>query len=75
MRSYGVPVYITEFDINQVNLSGSNKELRQAWVAYTIGSACAKSGVCKMIGFFGVYDGYTWIEHEFGITTDSDIDF
>jgi GH35 family endo-1,4-beta-xylanase len=52
MRSYGVPVYITEFDINQVNLSGSNKELQQAQIAYTISSACAKSKVCNMIGFW-----------------------
>lgn len=29
MKSYEIPVYITEFDINQANFSDSNKDLRQ----------------------------------------------
>jgi GH35 family endo-1,4-beta-xylanase len=75
MRSYGVPVYITEFDINQVNLSGSNKELQQAQIAYTISSACSKSKVCNMIGFWGVYDGDTWLEYALGITNARPLPF
>ena len=63
MRNYGVPVYITEFDINQANLRVSNKELEQAQIAYTVTSACAKSKECRMIGFWGLYDGNTWLEY------------
>ena len=75
MQSYGVPVYITEFDINQVNLSDSNEELRQAQIAYTVSSACTKSKVCKMIGFWGVYDGDTWLEYAAGLTNARPLPF
>jgi len=63
MKNYGVPVYITEFDINQENLKGPNKELSQAEIAYKVISACVKSEVCKIIGFWGVYDGDTWLKY------------
>ena len=63
MKNYGIPVYITEFDINQEKLKVPNKELKQAQIAYTVASACAESGVCRMIGFWGLYDGDTWLKY------------
>ena len=75
MRNYSVPIYITEFDINQANLRGSNKELRQAQIAHTVASACAKSGVCRMIGFWGVYDGDTWLEYALNYSDPKSLPF
>jgi hypothetical protein len=75
MKSYGLPVYITEFDINQANLRDRNKALRQAQIAYTVAGSCAQSGVCKMIGFFGIHDGDTWLEHALGFTNTKPLPF
>ncbi|MGQ9535592.1 MAG: endo-1,4-beta-xylanase, partial [bacterium] len=75
MKNYGIPVYYTEFDINQVYLSNSNKDLKQAQEAYIITRACARSGVCKMIGFWGVYDGNTWLEYSLNLSSTKPLPF
>ncbi len=63
MQSFGVPVYITEMDINQQHLSG-NKNLTQAEIAKIVITACIRSGVCVDIGFFGTEDYYSWLGPE-----------
>jgi hypothetical protein len=60
MRSFGVPVYITEFDISQKHLTG-NRDLEQARIAALVVQACIKSGVCVDLGFFGTEDSYSWL--------------
>jgi endo-1,4-beta-xylanase len=58
MKSYGVPVYITEFDVNLRNISGTKEERYafQAKVYKEMLEACLESGVCKSFTVFGISD-------------------
>jgi endo-1,4-beta-xylanase len=64
MRSYAVPVYVTEFDVNMKNVYGTEEE-RYAIQAKIYGDmleACIESGVCKSFSVWGIGDYTSWIE-------------
>lgn len=64
MRSYGVPVYVTEFDVNlgQVGGDQSQRFAVQAEIYRSMLQACLESGVCKGFTLWGIGDKYSWIE-------------
>ncbi len=68
MRSFGLPVYVTELDVNQTYLPGSEQEkiLLQARIYEDVVTACVRSGVCEMINFWGTTDQSSWYEFAVG---------
>jgi len=62
MRSFGIPVYITELDVNQTYLSGTEQEknIEQARIYEMVVRSCVKSQVCEIINFWGQADPYSW---------------
>jgi endo-1,4-beta-xylanase len=64
MRSYGVAVYITEFDVDLTHVSGTDGErfAVQAAVYRDMLEACLESGVCKGFTVWGLGDKYSWLE-------------
>ncbi|MGC8959265.1 MAG: endo-1,4-beta-xylanase, partial [Chloroflexia bacterium] len=66
MRSYGVPVFITELDVDISNLSSDYRLLTQAQIYHTIFSAALESGVCYGIFMFQMGDKYSWLETDLG---------
>ena len=64
MKSYGVPVYVTEIDVDLTNVPGTPDEryTRQAQVYGDMLAACLESGVCKSYAVWGVGDKYSWLE-------------
>jgi len=62
MKSYQLPIYITEFDINMKNVKGTQQErlLKQAEMYKTVIDACLESEVCVHIGFMDVGDINSW---------------
>ena len=68
MRSYGVPVAITEFDIDLNTLKGTTAQrfALQAQLATDAVSACRESKVCKEITFWGIGDNSSWLEVAMG---------
>jgi endo-1,4-beta-xylanase len=67
-QSYGVPIYITELDIDLSNVKGSSEErfLKQAEIMKIISSAAKESGVCNYFIMFGIGDKYSWLEEDKG---------
>ena len=62
MRSFGLPVYITELDVNQTYMKGSDQEklIQQSdWYEKVVRS-CVRSEVCKLINFWGQSDPWSW---------------
>ncbi len=51
MKSYGLPIYITEFDVNMKGVQGDSKTrmIAQAQIYKSIMDACIESQVCKHI--------------------------
>jgi endo-1,4-beta-xylanase len=64
MRSYDVPVYVTEFDVNMKNVYGTVEEKYeiQAKIYGDMIEACLESNVCKSFSVWGIGDHYSWIE-------------
>jgi len=64
MRDYGVPIYITEFDVNMKDVPGTEMErlIIQAQIYYEMGRACLESGVCVAFNQFTPGDKYSWLE-------------
>jgi len=64
LKQYGVPIAITELDINMKDFRGSPEEklLRQAQLYQTIVSAVLESGVCNSISFWESGDKFSWLE-------------
>jgi endo-1,4-beta-xylanase len=58
MQSYGLPVVVTEFDVNIANMQGDNDSrfIQQAAVYGDMLSAAIESGVCKSFLVFGMKD-------------------
>ncbi len=58
MRSYGVPVYVTEFDVNLKDVSGTQEQrfAFQANAYKEMLEACLESGVCKGFTIWGISD-------------------
>lgn len=66
MRGYGLPIYITEFDINLTWIGGTKEEKynKQAAIGKDVVSACLESGVCKSITFWGFTDSQSWLKNK-----------
>ena len=64
MKSYGIPVYITEFDVDLRNIPGSVEDrfLLQAEIYKSMLEACLESGVCESFTVWGIGDKYSWLE-------------
>ncbi len=64
LQSYGVPVCITEFDIDMENVSGTEEQryAQEAQLTKSMVEAVRQSNVCKSFNFWGVGDNYSWIE-------------
>ncbi len=63
MRSYGVPVYVTEIDVDLTNVQGTQQEryAKQAKIYGDMFAACLESGVCKSFAVWGIGDKYSWL--------------
>ena len=61
----GVGVYVTEFDVNMNNVSGSlsDKEQKEANIYYQMMSACIESKVCHSFSILGITDRETWYNY------------
>jgi hypothetical protein len=68
MRSFGLPVYVTELDVNQTYLPGSEQEklIAQAQIFENVVTACVRSEVCEIINFWGSTDQSSWYEFAVG---------
>ena len=64
MRSYGLPVYVTEIDVDLTYVSGTPEEryARQARIYGDMFAACLESGVCQSYAVWGIGDKYSWLE-------------
>ena len=64
MQAYGVPVYITELDVDmrRVNLNDPQRLEKQAEIYRKVMHACLVSGVCKLFGTWNTGDAYSWLE-------------
>lgn len=58
LQSYGVPVFVTELDVDMQNVTGSDDErrARQAQVYADMMGAALQSGVCRSISVWGITD-------------------
>lgn len=77
MRSYGVPVHVTEFDVDSRDLPGTQEErfTRQAETYRDMLEACFESGVCESFTVWGIGDKFSWLERSFDssiISPDAD---
>ena len=73
MKSYGLPVYVTEFDVNLKNVTGTETQrfAKQAEIYKDMVTAFIDSGVCKGITFWGISDNTSVWETEKGDPMDS----
>ncbi len=62
MKGYGVPVAVTEFDVDLHGVKGTEKSrlALQAKVASAMVGACRQSGVCREFGLWGIWDTYSF---------------
>jgi len=75
MKSYELPVHITELDVDLRNIDKPQAERfdMQAKLYGNIIDAILKAGVCKHITFWGFGDKYSWLEQtEFNGSTNAD---
>jgi endo-1,4-beta-xylanase len=63
MQSYGLPVHVTEIDVDLGNLYVSKEEryAKQAQIYGDMLSACVESGVCKSFSIWGIGDKFSWL--------------
>lgn len=64
MQSYGVPVYVTELDVDMTKVGGTDEErfAKQAKIFAGVLSACLQSGVCSSLTCWEMVDKYSWLE-------------
>jgi len=64
MRGYGVPVHITELDVNLKNVIGSDdaRFALQAQIFADVLDAALASGVCQSVCLWEFGDKYSWLE-------------
>lgn len=65
MRSYGIPVHVTEFDVNLKDLRGTREQryARQARIYKEMLEACLESGVCRSFSVWSAGDRHSWLEN------------
>jgi len=66
MKSYGLPIYITEFDVNMRDVHGdtNSRLIKQAQIYKSIVDACVESQVCKVIIPFQLGDKFSVWEND-----------
>jgi len=64
MQSYGMPVHVTEIDVNLAGVPGTQEERYglQAQIYGDMLSACLESGICASFSVWGLGDKYSWLE-------------
>ncbi len=64
MQSYGVPVHVTELNVNLKNVTGTREEryAKQARIFKEAFEACLESGVCKSCSVWGIGDKYHFLK-------------
>ncbi len=74
MKSYGLPVYVTEFAVLMGNVSGTVEQRYnlQAGIYQEMLEAAIESGVCDHFYIFGIGDKYTVYERIQGSNKDRD---
>lgn len=75
LQSYGLPVYVTEFDVDLRGVQGTRDErfAVQAQDTRIIIEACLESGVCRSFSTWGIGDKYSWLENpQFNASSDAD---
>lgn len=65
MKMYGVPVYITEMDVDMRNVGGSPEEKNalQARIYKEVLEAFLESGVGKSFSLWEMGDKFSWLEY------------
>jgi endo-1,4-beta-xylanase len=65
MQSYGIPVHITEMDVDIKNFTGSMEERyeKQAAIYRDVIEAFLESGVGESYSVFGMCDKYSWLNY------------
>jgi GH35 family endo-1,4-beta-xylanase len=63
IRSYGVPVIITEMDVNIKDLNELNRFAIQAKIYRDMLDACFEFGPCSGFFVFQIGDQYSWLEN------------
>lgn len=65
-QNYGLPVYVTEMDVNMKDVVGSDEDklAKQADIYKSLVGAVLDSGSCKNISFFDSGDKYSWLERK-----------
>jgi endo-1,4-beta-xylanase len=66
IKSYGLPVYLTEFDVNMGDVQGSpnTRMVKQAQIYKSVVDACLESQVCKYIIPFQIGDRFSVWEND-----------
>lgn len=75
IRSYGVPVYVTEFDVDMRNVRGTQEErlAQQAQIYADSLAACLQSGIGNGFCVWEYGDKYSWLEDpQFGGVGNAD---
>jgi endo-1,4-beta-xylanase len=64
MQSYGLPVYVTEFDVDMHGVGGSQEQrfAKQAQIYKDMLEACLESHVCNHFVFFATGDRFSYWE-------------
>lgn len=76
MRGYGVPVHLTELDVNLKDVRGAPAERfeKQAQVYVDVIEAALESGVCESICVWEFGDRYSWLEQSWNQYGSPDAD-
>jgi GH35 family endo-1,4-beta-xylanase len=63
MQSYGLPIYVTEIDVDLTGVPGTQKERfdLQAKLYSEALEACLESGVCDSFSFWDIGDHTSWL--------------
>ena len=72
----GIKVYVTEFDVNMQDATGSisEKQQKQKQIYHDMLSACMESGVCPSFAVLGITDKESWY-NEMGFTKSQPLPF